>query len=99
MDSAVHTANYVTPHNRLPVVITGPGDYIRRDGARVTIREVDAEAAAKLDVTAYAAKGSAWRMFRGKIRLRGYDVFHVSGRANAFHEGESDIIGPWPDVA
>lgn len=49
--------------NRLPLVITGPGDYKTREGRRVTIRQIvmyaptPSQNTPRHEVTAFEAKG------------------------------------------
>ena len=74
----------------LPSIITSHGDYVTRAGNRVTIHTVDTQGRSY-----WAAKGSRWLMFRGKVRPRGYDIWHVSGRSSVFRETPRDIVGPW----
>ncbi|QIG67398.1 hypothetical protein EVB39_069 [Rhizobium phage RHph_TM3_3_9] len=62
-------------------VITGPGDYVTRDGTKVTIRPEDFN---ELDeVTAYLIDGTL-----------GAYVFKSTGRADKT-ERPYDIVGPW----
>lgn len=42
-------------------------------------------------------KGSVWRMFRGKPRRRGHDIWRSDGRYMAVGEHKRDIVGPWPE--
>lgn len=81
--------------NDLPLIVTGPGEYRTRCGGRVTIHKVEAEGPPEL--TTFRAKGSIWRMFRGKLCPRTYSIWHVSGRAFPHQESGSDIVGPWTD--
>lgn len=74
----------------LPVIITGPGEYVSRNGKRVTIREISGP-------STFAAKGHVWRMFRGKERPRDNDIWHVSGRYQAVGERGKDIVGIWSE--
>lgn len=83
----------ITPFNRLPRIVTKPGDYRTRDGRRVTIHEVAPDP--DPTVTRFAAKGAIWKVFRGKERPRGLKGWHVCGRGDAFAEKGSDIVGPW----
>lgn len=76
----------------LPTLITQPGDYRTRDGRRVTIREVGE---VSLDSTRFNATGSVWKMFRGKVRPRGYSGWHLSGRAFPLAEHPRDIVAAW----
>ena len=74
--------------NELPEVITEPGDYVTRDGRRVTIREIKPG-------SYFVAKGSIWSLYRGKVRPRGYHIWHKSGRSFPLAECAADIVGPW----
>lgn len=80
----------ITPLNRLPVVVTGPGIYIRRDGKRVEVHTVKPND--DLSVTAFTVNGATERMFRGAMRFKGFNIWHVSGRAYGLAEHPSDII-------
>lgn len=86
-----------TPLNALPTIITGPGDYVTRDGGRVTIREI--HPAPQGSATAFTAKGSNWTTYRGTYRSRGHDIWHVSGRHKAVGLSARDIIGPYGRAA
>jgi hypothetical protein len=77
--------------NDLPVVITQPGDYITRSGDRATVHEVSSHT--DLTCTSFGAKGSKWRMYRGKYRPGGYTIWHRSGRCYPLRESGSDIVG------
>jgi len=83
--------------NNLPQVIDGPGEYATRAGKRVTVFSVDARgySYAGGTETRFAAKGSPWVMFRGKLRPRGYDIWHLSGRHSVMTETPRDIVGRW----
>lgn len=83
--------------NDLPVVIAGPGDYVSRDGCRITIHAV--KSPPEPGSTLFAASGSVWREFRGKERPRGYSTWHVSGRRLPLDETPSDVVGPWVEAA
>lgn len=48
--------------NDLPVIVTFPGIYIARNGARVMVHNI--KPAPSPDVTAFAVQGSIERMFR-----------------------------------
>lgn len=76
-------------------VITAPGDYITRNGTRVTIRRIDN---GSVPYT-FPCKGSAWKMFRGAMRPRGFNVWMRSGHVNAVGDHPLDIVGPWEDHA
>ena len=79
--------------NDLPTIIDGPGEYVTRDGGRATIREVKYLPDHKPENTAFAAKGSLWKQFRGKYTPRGHDIWHVSGRGFPLNEAGTDIVG------
>lgn len=72
-------------------VITAPGDYITRNGTRVTIHHIDN---GSVPYT-FPCKGSAWKMFRGAMRPRGFNVWMRSGHVNAVGDHPLDIVGPW----
>ena len=80
----------VTTLNRLPVIVTAPGLYRTRDGRRVQVHTVKPNA--DLTVTAFTAGGAIERMFRGKLTFRGFDIWHVSGRAYPLQESPRDIV-------
>lgn len=82
--------------NSLPTVITGVGDYLTRDGRRVTIHGMK-DAPDDPDVTSFRAEGLVWQMFRGKVVPRDYTIWHVSGRKYPFVESRSDILSAWQD--
>ena len=91
------TLNAIRATSDLPVIVTQPGDYVTRDGRRVTIHEVTQA----MEYT-YRAKGAFWKMYRGKVRPRGFQAWHVSGRLDVVRETAGDIVGPWlsdPDLA
>ena len=72
------------------LVISGPGDFITRDGSRVTIHSVGGKGT-------FSASGSVWKEFRGKIRPHGYEIWAPDGRYLAVPEHPWDIVGPWPE--
>lgn len=74
----------------LPVVIDGPGDYVTRDGRRVTIRTVKDVAPG---TTSFGATGSLWTERKGVVRPRGNDIWHQSGRHMVTQESGRDIVG------
>ncbi|WJJ58608.1 hypothetical protein MAG26fr_orf006 [Klebsiella phage vB_KpnS_MAG26fr] len=78
----------------LPAVITAPGDYITRSGCRVTITSVGPVNSPYT----FPSKGSAWKMFRGAMRPRGFNVWMRSGHLNAVGDHPLDIVGPWEDL-
>lgn len=75
----------------LPVIITAPGEYMTRDGRKVTIHTVQ-DASSPYT---FKAKVSIWRMFRGAMRPREYNIWHVSGRLDMVTEKPGDIVGRW----
>lgn len=77
-----------------PTVITAPGDYVTRNGTRVTIDSIDN---GSVPYT-FPCKGSAWKMFRGVMRPRGYNVWMRSGHLHAVGDHPLDIVGPWEDL-
>lgn len=79
--------------NSLPTIIDSVGDYVTRNGRRVTIHAIASPS--RPDVTAFAAKGALWRMFRGKMRPQGFAIWHVSGRYRPLKESPRDIVGKW----
>lgn len=68
------------------LLINEPGDYLTRDGTRVTIFEV------RPGTSTFEAKGSVWSMFRGKLRPRGYNIWKTDGRHMAIGDHSLDII-------
>lgn len=92
-----------TSFNKLPVVITGPGEYLMRNGGKALIHEVKEYEDPKgeftrLEVTAFEAKGAPYKMFRGKMRARGLYIWHVSGRYSVFSDSAWDIVAPLPKL-
>ena len=69
----------------LPTLITASGTYLTRDGRVVTIYDVNGTGT-------FAARGAIHKMFRGKIRPRGYNIWHVSGRFDSIHENARDLV-------
>ena len=83
--------------NTWPVIIDEPGIYTCRNGTRVCVHEIKPFVDPKgkvdrLEVMAFEAKGAFERMFRGKMRFRGLDAWHVSGRYVAIKESQWDIV-------
>lgn len=74
---------------RLPVVVSEPGEYVTRDGRRVTVHEVQPQTSPYT----FKVKGQLWRMFRGQCAPRGLQVWHVSGRLDMVQEKAGDIVG------
>lgn len=87
------TLNAMRVTSEMPVIVTQPGDYVTRDGRRVTIHEVS-----PATEYTYRAKGAFWKMYRGKVRPRGFQVWHISGRLDVVRETAGDIVGPWVDA-
>ena len=75
--------------NKLATIIDAPGTYITRDGRHVNIFTVQSISTGNT----FRAKGSIYKLFRGKVVPRGYQVWHVSGRLLAVGLSPSDIIG------
>jgi hypothetical protein len=86
----------ITLFNTMPIVVHVPGDYVTRDGRRVTVREIKPND--DLTVTAFTVKGSIWKMFRGKESPRVNNIWHVCGRSLPLKESPADIVGLWSDV-
>lgn len=81
--------------NELPVIIDSPGDYVTRDGRRVTIRQVRDTGPG---TTSFGAVGGVWRTLRGVTRPRGHDIWHVSGRHLVLRESPQDVIGRYEKI-
>jgi len=67
------------------MVIIEPGNYLTRDGTRITIREIQGP-------SSWPCKGSMWRMYRGKYVPRGHAIWQTNGRYLAVGEHHLDII-------
>ena len=67
-------------------MITETGDYLTRDGTKVTIFEI------RLGTSTFEAKGSVWKMFRGKVRPRGFNIWQTNGQHMAVGEHRLDIV-------
>lgn len=89
----MRTSQVTTHLNDLPTIITAKGDYVSRDGKRVTILDVKPQG--RDDTTAFSAKGMVWKVMRQKHVPKAFNAWHVSGRLYPLHESASDIIGPW----
>lgn len=74
-----------------PAIITAPGDYVTRNGTRVSIYRIDN---GSVPYT-FPCKGSVWKMYRGQLRPRGYQVWMRTGHLNAVGDHALDIVGPW----
>ena len=88
----------ITTFNKMPVIIDGPGMYTTRGGGRVRIDAVtyfkpEPGGPSRLEVTAFEAGGSIERMYRGKMRFRGWNCWHVCGRRFPLTESKHDIVG------
>lgn len=82
----------MTELEAMPVIIDGPGEYVARDGNRVTIHKITVS---EPNTTAFTAKGSRWRTFRGAYRACGFDTWHISGRHLATSESKRDIMAKY----
>lgn len=89
----MHILDAIKYATDLPDVVTEPGDYVTRDGRRATIHTVQDDASPYT----FKAKGSIWRLFRGKQRPRGHQIWHKSGRLDMVTEKPGDIIATWKD--
>lgn len=67
-------------------MITETGDYLTRDGSKVTIHEI------RLGTSTFEAKGSVWKLFRGKLRPRGFNIWKTDGHHMAVGEHKLDIV-------
>lgn len=65
--------------------ISKPGDYVTRDGSRVTIRDI-------YGPSTFPAKGAVWREYRGNYRPRGFAIWALDGRYRAVGEHPLDIV-------
>lgn len=86
-----NTLHAMADRSNAPTVITAPGDYITRNGSRVTIYHVDNGSAPYT----FPCKGSAWKIFRGAMRPRKYNAWMRSGHLNVVGDHPLDIVGPW----
>ena len=67
-------------------MITETGDYLTRDGTKVTIHEI------RLGTSTFEAKGSVWKTFRGKLRPRGFNIWKTDGQHKAVGVHRLDIV-------
>lgn len=67
-------------------MITETGDYLTRDGNKVTIYEI------RLGTSTFEAKGIIWKMFRGKVRPRDFNIWKTDGHHMAVGEHRLDIV-------
>lgn len=65
--------------------ITTHGEYVTRDGSHVTVHAIEGP-------SSFPVKGAVWRMFRGKFRPRGYEIWALDGRFHAVGEHSLDIV-------
>ena len=86
-----NTLQAMADRRNSPTVITAPGEYVTRNGTRVTIDYIDNGSAPYT----FPCKGSPWKMFRGAMRPRGYNVWMRTGHLNAVGDHPLDIVGPW----
>lgn len=75
--------------NCLPTIIDAPGDYVARNGNRVTVHHI---APPCKGVTQFAAKGSIWRKPTAMGQNPPYSIWHISGRYYALGEHPLDIV-------
>ena len=78
--------------HELPVIIKNVGDFITRDGRKVTVHTLLPDSSPYT----FKAKGTIWKVNKkGKLVPGPYDVWHVSGRNKSCNESIRDIIGQW----
>ena len=77
--------------NSLPTIIDAVGDYVTRNGGKVTIHEIKDKT--NPDTTSADAKGSLWKEFRGNFVPKDFGIWHISGRKFILTESPNDIIG------
>lgn len=71
--------------------VTEPGEYLTRDGRRVTVYEIYC---GSIHYT-FPVKGHIWKSFRGKMAPRNRQVWMINGRLNAVGTNGADIVGPY----
>ena len=71
-------------------IITEVGDYLTRDGSRVTIFSIDGK-------DPFSCKGHVHKMFRGSKRPYPYSVWKPNGRYLTLRESTKDIVSKWID--
>lgn len=76
--------------SKQPFEVTGPGEYLLRNGMRVTVDEVRTGTPYTFKV-----KGRIWKKFRGKVRARRSEVWMITGHINAVGQSEMDIVAPF----
>jgi hypothetical protein len=74
--------------DKLPVIVASPGDYLTRAGDRVTVHAV-------LGPSTFSVKGSVWKVFRGRYRPHGFQIWHPNGRLFSLCEKPGDIVSPF----
>lgn len=67
-----------------------PGDYRTADGRRVTVVSTGGKGT-------FPVKGSVWRIFRGKLRPRGYAIWTADGRYLAHTTSCADLVEAWKE--
>jgi hypothetical protein len=87
--------NYVTPLNELPVLIGEPGEYVCRDGRRVTVHEV--KRTKSKSTTSFNVVGSLWRRRTAIGKNPHMYIWHVSGFFNVSGENPLDIVCKYGD--
>lgn len=70
--------------------IVESGEYRTRNGSRVTVHEANGGGS-------FSVKGSVWKVFRGKFRPRGLNIWKPTGQRMAVGTHDLDIIGKWQD--
>lgn len=75
------------PLAELQTVIDQAGDYVTRDGRKVTIFTVSTGS------ETFAAKGAIHREYRGKMVAKDRNIWHVSGRCYPVLPSPDDIVG------
>ncbi len=81
-----------TPSNMKPVIITGAGDYVARNGDTVEINEVQ-DHSDDLTVTRFNCKGHhVSKTPSGKVK-RKWGIWHQSGIHRGIGEHPLDIVG------
>jgi hypothetical protein len=66
------------------------GDYITKNGRRVTIDRITDKEKATAN-----CKGTVWRLFRGKARPRGYEIWCDSGKFLFIGDHNLDIVAKY----
>ncbi len=74
------------------MLISKTGDYITRNGSKVTIHTINDKATATAN-----CKGAIWRVFRGKFVPRGYAIWCDSGNYRFLGAHPLDIVGIWQE--